>query len=285
MEFWLLVVVLAAFVETTYSSLQKHLTVEFDGLELSYITSVLGLAFLVPVGLWILFTTEIPITPMVAAVILLSGTVNIAAIYAFLTALKIEDLSVVAPLVQLSPIFVAFSEPVFLATPFNVFFIIGAFLAVGGSFILLADERAWLRPLAHVSTRAAILAISAAAFFSVASLSNRYVTTRISPMFYTFLIYFLMTAGFAIILAVRRKRIRTVSLVKPKLVSLGGLTALRTSLTYFAFSLAAASRVTVSLQLSILFSVIAGGLLFGERQILRKLLGGLLIILGIVFVV
>lgn len=284
MELWLGVVVAAAFLKTAYESLQKHLAGEFGGLQLSYVTSVLGLAFLAPVGAWIAMTTELALSAPVIAVVLLSGAANIAAIYAFLTALELEQLSIVAPLVQLSPILVAVSEPVVLATPFEAAFVGGAALAIVGGFVLLADGRSPAPPV-DVSSRAVVLAVAAAGCFAVASLSNRYVTTRIPPLFYTFLVYLLMSLGFAAILAIRRSRVPATDLLRVELFTLGGLTSLRTSVTYYAFSLAAASRVTVGLQLSIVFSVLAGGVLFGEGDLPRKLLGAALILLGIAFVV
>lgn len=285
MEPWLLVAVAAALLKTGYSTLQKHLTVEYDGLELSYVTSVLGLAFIAPVGLWSAATTDLALTRTVLAIVALSGIVNIAAIYAFLTALELEELSVIAPLVQVTPILVAISEPFLLRTPFETTILLGATLAVVGGYVLLADARALLSPLGRVSTRAAALALAAASLFAVTSLANRYVTTRMSPLFYTLLVYLLMSAGFAAVLTARRKRVPAADLLQGKLLALGGVTSLRTSVTYVAFSLAAASRVSVALQLSIVLSVLAGGLFFGERDMLKKTTGAALIVGGIVFVV
>lgn len=284
-ELWLLIAVVAALLKTGYSTLQKHLTVEYDGLELSYVTSVLGLAFIAPIGLWSASTNDFTPTTTLLAMVLLSGIVNIAAIYFFLTALELEDLSVIAPLVQVTPIFVAISEPFVLRTPFETTILFGAVLAVVGGYVLLTDTRALLYPLAGVSTRAATLALAAAGFFAVTSLANRFVTVRMAPFFYAFLIYLIMSVGFAIILYSRRNHVPSSDLLQGKLLVLGGITSLRTSVTYVAFSLAAASRVSVALQLSIVCSIFAGGLFFGERNILRKAIGAALIISGIIFVV
>jgi drug/metabolite transporter (DMT)-like permease len=284
-QLWLLVAVAAALLKTGYNALQKHLTVDYDGLELSYITSVLGLVFILPVGVWSLLSNDVTITPAVAAAVLLSGLVNIFAIYAFLTALELEDLSVIAPLVQLTPILVAVSEPFVLPIAFEPLLLVGAALAVVGSAVVLADVDNLLAPLSGVSSRAAMLAVAAASLFAVASLTNRFVTTRIPPLFYTFLVYFLMSAGFAVVLTVRQKRVPARDLLRGRLLALGGTTAARTSVTYVAFSLAAASRVSVALQLSIVLNVFAGGLLFGEHDIVKKSLGALLILAGVVFVV
>lgn len=285
MELWLLVSVAAALLKTGYNTLQKRLTADNDGLYLSYVTSVLGFAFIFPVGLWSFATNDVTVTVPVALAVLLSGLVNVGAIYAFLTALEIEDLSIIAPLVQLSPIIVAVSEPFVLPIAFEPSLIAGALLAVVGSVVVLSDVEDLLTPLSNVSSRATLLAVGAAGLFAVASLTNRFVTTRIPPLFYVFLTYLLMSVGFAIVLTFRRKRVPTRELLRGRFLALGGTTALRTSVTYVAFSLAAASRVSVALQLAIVLDVVAGGLVFGERDIVKKIIGGLLIVAGIVFVV
>jgi drug/metabolite transporter (DMT)-like permease len=180
---------------------------------------------------------------------------------------------------------VAVSEPFVLPIAFEPLLLVGAALAVVGSAVVLADVDNLLSPLSGVSTRAAWLAVGAASLFAVASLTNRFVTTRIPPLFYTLTTYFLMAAGFAVILKLKRKRVPVRDLLQGRLLALGGTTAARTSATYFAFSLAAASRVSVALQLSIVLNVFAGGLFFGEHDIGKKTLGAVFILLGVVFVV
>lgn len=282
MEMWLAVALAAAVLKTAYSVLQKRLTFDYDGLELSYVTSTLGLAFMAPIGVWQLFRADFWFTFPVAAVVLISGVANIGAIAAFLTALERENLSVVAPLMQSTPIAVALAEPLVLAAHYSVGVLLGAAAAAVGAYVLVSDPDQTVTPLKRITDTPALLALAAALLFAVASLANRFVTTRIPPLFYAFTIYLFMAVGFLVIRRIKRERALGTELLQGKLLLLGGVTALRTSVTYVAFSLAIASRVAVVLQLSVLLNVLAGGVLFAEEGILRKLLGAGFIVAGII---
>ncbi|MFB6218129.1 MAG: hypothetical protein ABEH77_02955, partial [Halobacteriaceae archaeon] len=73
---WLAVALAAVGLNTGYSALQKRLTLDYDGLALSYATSALGLLFMLPVGLWYVGTRELGLTRAVVGVILVSGVAN-----------------------------------------------------------------------------------------------------------------------------------------------------------------------------------------------------------------
>jgi drug/metabolite transporter (DMT)-like permease len=279
---WLAVALAAAGLNTAYQTFQKHLTLDYDGLALSYATSTLGLLFMLPAGGYYVLTRDLPLEPRLVGVILLGGAVNIVAIYAFLSALGIEDLSVVAPLRQSTPVLVALVEPLVLAAAFDPRLVGAALAAAAGAYVLLADSP--LAPVSRLGDRATLLALAAATLFAVASLAARYATVRVPPLFYAFTVYLLMAVGFAAIRAYRSGAVPVRSLAKPRLLALGALTAVRTSVAYLAFSFpdASASAVTVVLQVSIVLDVLAGGTLFGEEHVPRRLVGAGLIVAGVV---
>lgn len=286
MKLWVVVAIVAALLKTAYSVLQKHLTFDYDGLELSYATSVLGGAFLLPVGAWFIAVGDVRLTPPVAGAILLSAVVNIGAIWAFLAALKLADLSVVAPLKQSTPVLVALVEPLVLVADYQAGVLLGAVAAVVGGAILLRNDGGMSATRTSGTTRrAAGLAVTAAALFAIASLANRFVTTRISPYLYAFLIYALMALGFSLLVRATDRRLGPNELRQPRLLLLGGVTALRTTVAYVAFSLAIASRVSIVLQTSILLNVLAGGVLFAESDLRRKIVGAALIVVGVVLAI
>jgi len=279
---WLAVALVAAGLNTAYQAFQKHLTLDYDGLALSYITSVLGLLFMLPIGAWYVATVDLGLTPAVVGVIIVSGLANIAAIYAFLSALAIEDLSVVAPLRQSTPVLVALAEPWVLAVAFDPALVVAALAAAAGAYVLLAESP--LAPLRRFGHRATLLALAAAALFAVASLAARFVTVRVPPLFYSFTVYLAMAVSFAAIRLYRSGGVPLRSLLRARLLALGALTATRTSVTYFAFSFPAASAagVTVALQTSVVLNVLIGGMLFREEHVGRRLLGAGLIVAGVV---
>jgi drug/metabolite transporter (DMT)-like permease len=233
------------------------------------------------VGAWYVATRELALTPPVVGVILLAGVANIAAIYAFLSALAIEDLSIVAPLRQSTPVLVALIEPWLLTVGFDPALLGAALAAAAGAYVLLAESP--LAPLRRFGERATLLALTAAALFAVASLSARYVTVRVPPLFYSFTVYLAMAVGFAAIRGYRSGEVPLRPLLRVRLLALGALTALRTSVTYVAFSFPAGSAagVTVALQTSVVLNVLVGGMLFREEDLGRRLLGAGLIVVGV----
>lgn len=166
--------------------LQKRLTFDYDRLELSYITSTLGLLFLVPIRAWYLYHTDVRFTLPVVAVIVVSGVANIGAIGAFLTALELEDLSVVTPLMQSTPIAVAIAEPFVLAVEYDAGVILGATAAVTGAYVLLSGTGGLSAPVRRITDLPALLALSAALLFATASIANQYAVTHVPPLFYAF---------------------------------------------------------------------------------------------------
>lgn len=278
---WVLVALAAASLKTAYSALQKRLTVDYDGVEQSYVTALLGGAFLAPAGLYYVLAGDVTLTWAVTAAVLFSGLVNVVAIYTFLVALEMADLSVVAPLTQATPVIVALVEPLVLPAAVGPALALGAVAAVLGAYVLVADE-GLSTPVGHLTDRAALLALLTASLYGVVSVTNRFVTTRVPPVLYAFAVYGLMALSFAAVRTARSESVKPAGLARPAVLSLGGLTALRTVVTYVAFSLAIASRVSVVLQASVVLNVVAGGYLFAEDDIARKLLGAALIVAGIV---
>jgi drug/metabolite transporter (DMT)-like permease len=277
---WLAIALSAAVAQTAYSTLQKRLTADHTELELSYLTAILGAVFLLPVAVHEVATEPIAVSPTVAGVILVSGIVNVGAIFAFLAALSREDLSVVGPLQRLTPVLVAVAEPVVLAAVFEEAILVGAAVTTVGAFVVASGEHGITAPITKGRAVPILLALSASGLFAVASLANRFVTTRTSPLLYAFLIYLIMAVGFAGLLG-RRSLPVSRRAVGGSLLVLGVLTATRTSLAYVSFSMAPAAQVTVALQAAIVMDVLAGGLVYGERAIPTKVAGAICIVSGI----
>lgn len=237
-EWWFVVAVSAALLKTGYSVLQKRLTFEYDGFELSYLTSVAGAVFMTLIGAWYLYYADVSVTPPVAVAIVLSGVANIGAIVAFLTALAFEDLSVVTPLMQSTPIIVAPTEPVVLAAHYDRGVVLGAVAAVVGGYTLLNDTGSLVAPVGRLTNASAMLAFASALLFAGTSLANRFVTTRIPPLLYAFGIYWFVAVGLVLVRSARGQHLPAGGLFRGRLVLLGGVTAFGTSVTYVAFSLA-----------------------------------------------
>lgn len=278
---WVLVALAGAGVQAGYETLQKRLTSDVDTLRLSYVTSVLGTVLLAPVAAWVLATQSVSVTPVVAAAVLVAVATNVLALYAFLTALSLADLSVVSPLRQSTPLLVAGLEPLVLATAgFTPGVLFGAFAATVGGYVILADE-GLSSPLSRVTETGPLLALGTAGSYAVASVAARFAVVRVPSLLFTFLLYLGMAVAFAAVLARRDGTLPGRELLAGRFLALGATTTLRSVLIFAAFSLATAARVTVVLRVSLVVTVLAGGALFGERGVGRRLAGAGLVVLGV----
>ena len=279
-ELWVAVALAGAVVQAGYETLQKRLTADVDALRLSYVTSILGSLLLFPVALWVLATQEVSATPTVVAGILVAGVTNVLALYAFLTALKQADLSVVSPLRQSTPLLVAVLEPLVLATAFGPGVVVGALAATLGGYVILADDS--LRsPLARVTEPGPLLALGTAGLYAVASVAARFVVVRVPSLLFTFLLYVQMALAFGVLLRRRDGGLPTRVLGERRFLALGATTTLRSVLIFAAFALVAAAKATVVLRVSLVLTVLAGGTLFGEEGVGRRLVGAGLVVVGV----
>jgi len=279
-ETWVLVALAGAGVQAGCETLQKRLTSDVDTLRLSYVTSVLGAALLTPVAAWVTAAESVSVTPVVAVAVLVTVGTNVLALYAFLTALERADLSLVSPLRQSTPLLVAGLEPLVLSAGFAPGVLFGAVAATVGGYVILADD-GLSSPLSRVTDAGPLLALGTAGLYAVGSVAARFAVVRVPSLLFTFLLYLGMAVAFAAVLARRDGALPTKELITGRFLTLGTATTLRSVLIFAAFSLAAAARVTVVLRASLVLTVLAGGALFGERGVGRRLVGAGLVAVGV----
>jgi len=281
---WVAVAALAAVLQAAYEALQNRLTADVDTLRLSYVTSVLGAALLLPVGAWIAYTRPVSVTPLVIAGLAVGVAANILALYAYLTALERADLSVVSPLRQSTPLWVAFVEPAVVGSGVGPSVVAGAAAATVGGYILLADEGI-RSPLTRIRETGPLLALGTAGLYAVASVSARFVVVRIPSLLYTSLLYLGMAVGFAALARRRGSLPGTTGILNREFALLGVTTTARSVLIFAAFSLTTAAEVTVVLRLSLLLTVVSGYVVFDEGDPARRLAGATIIVVGVWLVV
>lgn len=282
---WLGAAVLAAVLRAAYSVLQKQLTDEFGSLELAFLSTLLGLPFLLPAVL--LMTEGIPSVPSlpVLGATLFSGVANIVALIVVIHALRLDDLSVVEPLKRLTPVMVAVLEPVVLGAALGPGSMIGAALAAGGALLVLGTPALFRRSSELLTRRGPQLAVLAALLYTLTSLADRFATTRLSPFIYTVLIYVIMAAGLGLLQWRRDGMPGRAVFRHPRLLALGAVMAAGSVFIFLAFSLASAAQVTTVLQGTILLGVVLGGYVFDEQHLIPRLVGGAIIIAGIALAV
>ncbi len=217
-----------------------------------------------------------------------SVLINIAATLLYLRALKITDLSLAIPMIAFTPLFLIFTSSLILDEVSDPDGIIGIVLVVAGSYVLnLNSHHDILSPFEEMmKNKGLIYMLIVAVLFSflanadkVVMLNSDYLLgpgTTLSIAGTLFLSYSLY----------KKQKIR--EQVKPNIHTIAFATAaicVATLLTYLSWSMQIVPYVIAIQRMSILFSVIFGGVLLHEKGIAKRLAGALLMVIGAALIV
>jgi drug/metabolite transporter (DMT)-like permease len=281
LELWIVVTLGAVALKTTSELLQKHLLADTSAFQFGWATSLVSAAVLLPLGSYSLVQTAAP-RPAVIGLLLVGGTVEVAALYVWLEALKADDISLVSPLRNLVPVFVVVFEPLLLTVPFAPDVAGGAALTALGAYIALVDRADLTSPLRRISDRGPKLALAAAVLYALASVISKAALDSVTPLLYATSMFVFIALGFTVIGVSRARSVPTALIRRPPVVLVSVVTAAVGVVVFTAFSLApSAAEVTVVLRLSLLANVVLGVVLFREEGLLTRGLGSLLIVAGI----
>lgn len=280
---WIAAGVLTAVIQSVKAFLQKKLVEDVSGLELSFVASLYTALLMIPVAGFYLLNGVAPSITVWASIAFV-GITNGVALLLFFSSLKIEDLSIASPLKQTIPLFVAFLEPLFLATVYSANILAGAFLTAAGSYVLMFEGDDFLRPLKLIGKRGPLMALGSAFFFAIGSIAVKYVVSNVPVLFFVSVVFWFSAAtiGVAVYL---RSDIEMTGYRGREYVYLGAFTALTQALIFLTIDLSSASEATILFRLSILFNVLIGFQLFDEENLYYRLLGAALIIAGIAFII
>jgi len=258
---------------------QKVVLGDLESYELGFFSGIIGTVLMLPLGI-LYFPTEM--TPFLVGLLILSNLASVLAIWMFLVALDIGDISIVTPLRRISPVFVALIEPLFLTISYNPMILLGAFLCGIGAFITAVKTKNITTPFKDLFHKAALLSFGVALLKSVGSIATVYLTREIDFIFLSFFSLLSMAIGFGAITYSKKQKINKAQLKNPKIGLIGILAVLTTLMITYAYSLASATQVVTVKQTSIIFTILIGGKYFKEENIARKIIGSLLIIAAII---
>jgi drug/metabolite transporter (DMT)-like permease len=260
---------------------QKLLLEDIESYELGFFSGVIGTLLMLPLG-FLYFPTNLNF--FLTVLLIFSGAASVIAIWMFLVALDIGEMSVVTPLRRISPVIVAVIEPFFLALTYNPKIILGAFLCGAGAYITAVKTENMTTPLKDLAHKAALLAFGVSVFKALGSVATVYLVQEIDYLFLSFFGLLSMALGFGAITYSKQKEFNF-SQAKSLQVGLVGVFAVITTVMItYAYSLASATQVMTVKQSTIIFSILIGGKFFSEDNMLRKIIGSLLIIAAIIFV-
>lgn len=287
---WIVLAVLSGLIFGALGVIGKHLMEDASSLLYTSIYSLLVILLYLPFFLYFLATTSFQLTLITLAAAAVSGLANITGYLSYNQAIKAGELSEEIPLAKLNPLFTAILGVAVLGETLSPINVAGIFAVVAGTFIVLVNPLKFFQSLKEKETlKPAGIAVLSAMIFSIAAVADRYATQQMPPKIYMMLIFLIMISGYIPLLY--RKYSSPIEKINNHfrrhvpIYLLTGVLAILGSLSIFtAFSMAPASKVIPLLQLQVLVSIVAGGKIFDEEDIPRKILGSVILILGVLLV-
>ena len=288
---WFIATVGAALIWSFTGIIAKELMDQDSSIVYSFLYTVLALIFYTPVFLYFLPRTEISLELLTLGIFAVSGIGNIFGIMSYNYSIKLGELSRVIPFTKLNPVFTAIIAAVVLGEQMTLTRVTGIILVTVGSYAILEEKNTgWKQPFrTFIRERGPKVAALSALIYSFTAVADKYLTQIIQPEIYNFMIYLSMATGLTTyILATRRDVIPRIipdfrqHLYKYLATGIGA--AFGSYLIFYAFSQAPASRVIPALQIQVLISVIAGVVLFDEKNLREKMIGAIILIAGITLI-
>jgi drug/metabolite transporter (DMT)-like permease len=285
---WILFSLASAFFHASRLAVTKHLSLDFSTEVLTFYVNLSSLVITLPLILWYHhFPFHDPVYLMAVAS---GGVLSALGGWALNAALHKTEVSLVGPLMTLTPGFAILIEWLLTgALPASVGLLGVLLLVVGGYILSLGDhEVRWYLPFKRLVTDpGSVLGLVAAACFAAASVVGRIGIQLSDPLSFAvivaivnplviFVLFSIRDTGFyrQIFTARARRRIR------PLLV-LGALFALMRIADQIALSLTLASYAMAVKRTAGIFSVVLGRWFFNESHLVVKLVGSAVMLLGV----
>jgi uncharacterized membrane protein len=212
-----------------------------------------------------------------------------AAILIYMKSIKISPLSLTIPYLAFTPVFILVTGYVFLGEVPDSIGIIGVFVTVAGSYILnsTSGKQPLLAPFKNVlNEKGSWQMLIVAMLYSLTSVLAKKAILHSSPIFFgvSFCLTFNMMM---IIVLLSMRKISLLSLLtrhSSQGFAVGALFFLQIMAGNLAMSFTKVAYMISVKRMSILFSVLYGGILFSEEQLLKRLLGAAIMVSGAVLI-
>lgn len=282
---WFLFALLAAFCLATTDALCKKALKETAECVVAWIR----FGFAVPFLLLFMLPENIPSLDMTFwKTIGIMVPLEVTAILFYLKAIKISPLSLTVPFLSLTPVFLLITSFVMLGETPDRSGLAGVFLIAAGAYLLNFHEKKQgiLAPLRNIiREKGSLMMIGVAFLYSITSNLGKIATLHSSPLFFgTFYTLVLAVALTPLAFFQAKKNSFNFKTLLKTFLLIGFFYALMTIAHYQAIARINVVYMISVKRMSLVFSVLYGGLIFHEKNISERLAGSLVMILGVIFI-
>ncbi len=238
--------------------------------------------FAVPL-LWIFCMVDgIPVINKKLGLLFLAALpLDTIAIILYVKSLKISPLSVTVPFLSFTPIFLLITAPLIMKEIPTIYGVVGIFFITCGAYSLNIKTRTkgYLYPFKMIfKEKGSFYMLMVALIYSITSNFGKMGVLYSSPAFFA-ATYFSCLAAVLYFLLERNVKFREI--FKRELLVVGGLYSLMITFHFMAVKLIDVSYMISIKRSSLLFGIIFGVFFLKEKGLKEKLLGGILMCIGI----
>ena len=214
-----------------------------------------------------------------------SGAILSAASIMFFRAIKISDLSLSIPMLAFTPALLLITSPLILGEYPKPLGVIGILLIVFGSYVLNFGRRnkGLLEPFRHLlRDKGARLMLYIAIMYSIGGNIDKIGVLNSSPSVWAFSVNLLVTIVLSIVVFARVKDpVKSVSQTWKILFLMGVFSSIALIAQMYAIRMTIVPYVIAIKRTSVMITVLFGVLLFKERGTIERLVGVVLMIIGV----
>jgi len=229
-----------------------------------------------------------PIGPHFGKALLVSGSLLTVASILYIKAIKASDLSVTVPMLTFTPLFMLVTSPLILGEFPRPLGLLGILFIVAGSYLLNFKDRhkGYLVPFKSlVKIKGPRYMLVVALLYSIGSNVDKIGVQNSSPIFWVIAInIFLTVAMFPIMIYKSRRNLQQISPGYKALFPIGLASALTLIFQMTAINLVLVTYVISIKRTSAIMGVLFGYLIFKEKGIKERLVGVLIMIIGVIFI-
>lgn len=287
MNMWFLFALAFALITSITTIVAKKIMQDTGEYLYILLTTVFTLPFLF---LIVIYFYEIPQFDKTFLLVLAASTSLdvLAAIFAY-RAIKITEVSLIAPMAAFNPVFTTGVSFIALGEKIGVRGIIGILTVCVGAYVLQISKRqkGWLSPIRTLLVNKGVqLSLIAYFIWAITPIFQKTAILHTTPQVPPFAsLVGTVGLGIAFVPIVAKLSKRPVFFAKRYLklfILLGVLGATATASAFIAFSQAQLGFVTSIFKLSIVFTVIFGWLFLKEKNIRDKILGSTIMLAGVI---
>ncbi len=287
---WFFIALSSAFLSAFAAITQKKVLFNLGALEFSFLLSLVNLLFSIPFFFFIDYTT---INTLNLSILFAKSIISVGAFFCVMLSLKNLEISNALPLLALTPGFVAIFAFIFLGEALKMIEVIGLFFLIAGTFILESKNfKELFFPFSiFLKSKYHRFIILALLLFTASSILDKLLLIKLnlSPISLTAFqhIYFALLFSLLYIFFRNKEEAAPVIIKKNNLGWIALISILTIGYRYtqiVAVSLASVALVLAIKRTSVFWATIIGGKLFNDKDLLKRSLAAILILIGAILI-